>query len=171
VQNNALYRRLGRRSISGVTLYEANDADRLAVQRWLNPNRDPAQGAIRNPNTTDWIAKYHGQIAGFVQLIRNPPGSTNYPGYWLFSLYTRSRWQGLGIGEMLSLAVIERARMEGAPVLDLVVYEDNLRAIRLYRKLGFEMYTIPELEPQLESERAASGRRRVVMRKILSYLA
>jgi ribosomal protein S18 acetylase RimI-like enzyme len=51
--------------------------------------------------------------------------------------------------------------------LDLVVFNDNTRAIRLYRKLGFQMNAIPGLEAQLESERTPSGRRRVVMRKRL----
>jgi ribosomal protein S18 acetylase RimI-like enzyme len=168
LQNVALYRRIGRRVASGITLREATDADQLAVQRWLNPNSNPADVLHHNPNATDWIAEVHGQLAGFVQLVRYPPENAPYTGYWLFSLYTKSRWQGLGIGEALSQAVIERARIEGASVLDLVVYEDNVRAIRLYRKFGFEMYTIPELEPQLENERIATGRRRVVMRKQLS---
>lgn len=57
--------------------------------------------------------------------------------------------------------------MEGAPALDLVVYADNVRTIRLYRKLGFKMHNLHELEPQLESECASTGRRRLVMRKRL----
>jgi ribosomal protein S18 acetylase RimI-like enzyme len=168
VQNMALYRRLGRQIISGIILREATEIDQIAVRRWLNSNDTYAQGVRHNPNATDWIAEVHGQLAGFVQLVRYSPENAPYTGYWLFSLYTKSRWQGLGIGEALSQVVIERARMEGAPALDLVVYEDNFRAIRLYRKLGFEIYTISELEPQLESERALTGRRRVVMRKLLS---
>jgi ribosomal protein S18 acetylase RimI-like enzyme len=167
LQNLALYRRLGRRAASSLTLREATDADQLAVQRWFNPNGDPAQSLHHNPDVTNWVAEVHGQLAGFVQLVRHPPEHAPYTGYWLFSLYTRPRWQGLGIGKTLSQAVIERARMEGAPVLDLVVYEDNVRAIRLYRKLGFEMHTLPDLETQLESERASTGRRRAVMRKNL----
>ena len=47
------------------------------------------------------------------------------------------------------------------------MFNDNTRAIRLYRKLGFELILIPELEAHLESERTPSGRRRVVMRKRL----
>jgi ribosomal protein S18 acetylase RimI-like enzyme len=168
LQSLALYRRLGRRAASSLTLREATDADQLAVQRWFNPNGDPAQGIQHNPNVTNWVAEVYGQLAGFVQLVRHPPEHAPYTGYWLFSLYTKPRWQGLGVGEVLSQAVIEKARMEGAPMLDLVVYEDNIRAIRLYRKLGFEIHILPDLEPQLESERASTGRRRVVMRKLLT---
>jgi len=167
LQSLTLYRRLGRRVVSGVTLREATDADRLAVQRWLNPNGNPEQGVLHDPKVTHWVAEYHGQLAGFVELVRHPPEHFPYTGYWLSSLYTKHRWHGLGIGAALSQTVIERARMEGAPVLDLVVYEDNVRAIRLYYKLGFEMHTLPELEPKSEGERASTGRRRVVMRKRL----
>jgi ribosomal protein S18 acetylase RimI-like enzyme len=167
-QNLAIYRSFGRRVVSGVTLREASEADQRAVQRWLDPNSDPTQELRPNSNVTNWVAEVHGQLAGFVQLVRHPPEHAPYVGYWLFTLYTKPRWQGLGIGEALSRAVIERARSENAPMLDLVVYEDNVRAVRLYRKLGFEICTIPELEPQLESERVTSGRRRVVMRKHLA---
>jgi ribosomal protein S18 acetylase RimI-like enzyme len=67
----------------------------------------------------------------------------------------------------LTQAVIERARAEGAQTLDLLVFNDNFRAIQLYRKLGFEMHIIQELEPQLVRESTPSGRRRVTMRKRL----
>jgi ribosomal protein S18 acetylase RimI-like enzyme len=51
--------------------------------------------------------------------------------------------------------------------LDLRVFNENFPAIQLYHKLGFEMHTIHELEPQLVNESTPSGRRRVVMRERL----
>jgi ribosomal protein S18 acetylase RimI-like enzyme len=80
----------------------------------------------------------------------------------------KSRQQGFGIGERLSLTVIARSREESAPELSLLVDDDNMRAIRLYRKLGFDFHVIPELEAQLEQGRKPSGSRRVVMRKPLA---
>jgi ribosomal protein S18 acetylase RimI-like enzyme len=168
LQDLALYRCIRRLTASGIILRQATDTDRLAVYGWHNPNSDPAHDVQHNPDVTNWVAEYHGQLAGFVQLVRHLPEHAPYTGYWLFSLHTKPCWQGLGIGERLSQAVIARARLEGAPMLNLVVYENNVRAIRLYLKLGFEMHTLPELEPQLEGERASTGRRRVVMRKRLA---
>jgi ribosomal protein S18 acetylase RimI-like enzyme len=168
LQSLTLYRRLGRRAGFGVTLREATDADQLAVQRWLNPQGDSSHGVQHDPDVTNWVAEYRGQLAGFVQLVRHPPEHAPYVGHWLFSLTIKTLWRGLGIGEALSQAVIERARVEGALALNLLVYEDNVSAIGLYRKLGFEMHTLPDLEPQLESERTSTGRRRVVMRKRLA---
>ena len=167
MQSLTLYRRIGRRAAVGVALREATDADQLAVHHWFDPNGDPAQSMDHDTNVTNWVAEYHGQLVGYVQLVRHPLENAPYIGYWLFSLYIKSRWQGLGIGEALSRAVIERARKEGAPMLDLVVYQDNFRAIQLYRKLNFESHIIPELERQFESERLSTGRGRAVMRKRL----
>ena len=168
LQNLALYRRLGRRALRSITLREVTAADLVARHLWLNPNGAPFHSIQPNPNVTNWVADYYGHLAGFVQLVHNSSDNTLFTGYWLFSLYIKTQWQGLGIGERLSQMVIERAKVEGAPTLDLLVYEDNIRAIRLYRKLDFEMHTIPELEIQLENERATTGRRRVVMRKKLA---
>ena len=168
LQNLSLYRLLGRQILPGLSIREASEADLLTVYRWLNPDRELAQGFQYTSNVTNWVADFHKDLAGFVQLVRQPPDALPYTGYWLFGLYVRQRWQGLGIGEMLCRAVIERSKEEGAQTLDLLVYDDNNRAIRLYRKLSFEMFTIIELEPQLKSEHEKTGRRRVVMRNRLA---
>jgi ABC-2 type transport system ATP-binding protein len=69
----------------------------------------------------------------------------------------------MGIGEELSRMVMEKSRKERAKGLSLLVNEYNHRAIRLYRKLGFEMRVIPALERELEHERCTLGYRRVLM--------
>ena len=170
MQSLPLYRRIGQRVAPGTTVREATAPDKLAVHRWLNRIGDPTPALQGKPNVTEWVAEYRSQLAGFVQLVRHPPEHYPYVGNWLFALHVKSICRGLGIGQALSEAVIERSRAEGAPTLDLLVYEDNLRAIDLYRKLGFEMYSNPDLEAQLEPERASSGRRRVAMRKRLAAL-
>ena len=169
MQGLVLYRCIGRCLFArGVTIRETTNADKPAVQRWLNPaDANLEHGLSRNPNVTDWVAYWRGRLAGFVQLVRHPPEHSPYIGYWLFSLYVKSPFKRAGIGEKLSRVVIDRACVEGAPTLDLQVFNDNFRAIQLYRKLGFEMQIIPELEPRLVSEATPTGRRRVVMRKRL----
>ncbi|MEI8355752.1 MAG: GNAT family N-acetyltransferase [Deltaproteobacteria bacterium] len=162
-----LYRLIGR----GVTIRVATYADNLKVQRWLNPDGNPEHSSRRNPDVTDWVAHWYGQLAGFVQLVRHPPEHSPYTGYWLFSLYVKSPLRGAGIGGKLSQEVIALASAEGAQTVDLLVFNDNFPAIRLYSKLGFEMHTIRELEPKLVAEEKLSGRRRVVMRKQLEKQA
>ena len=46
-------------------------------------------------------------------------------------------WQGFGVGRLLMQAAICVARLRRSPAVRLKVYPDNLRAIELYRSLGF----------------------------------
>ena len=166
-QNCGAYRWFARHLTSIVSLREATEADMKAIHGWLNAADELPKEVQRDPSVTDWVAIHNGKIVGFVQLVRHQYCQNPYSGYWLFSLYVKSHQRGLGIGEALSKAVIARAFAEGAPTLDLLVFEDNDRAARLYEKLGFRQFIIPDLEPDLQREKAQYGRRRVVMRKQL----
>jgi ribosomal protein S18 acetylase RimI-like enzyme len=168
LQSLALYRKIGRRLATRIVVREATDTDKLAVRHWLNRQGEPTQPQKSDSNVTEWVAYRHRRLAGFVQLMRYPPEHNPYAGHWLISLVVKSLHRGSGLGERLSHCVIARALEECAPTLNLLVKDDNMHAIRLYRKLGFETCIIPELEPHLEREREASGRRRVVMRKQLT---
>jgi len=137
------------------------------VHQWFNPNGDPATALHRNPHVTDFVAHSYGHLAGFVQLVRYSPEQSPYTGYWLFSLAVKSQFKGTGIGEQLTRKVVAKASSEHQQTLDLLVYNTNIPAIRLYCKLGFTMHHIAALEPQLAAEGVEKGRRRVVMRKLL----
>lgn len=102
-------------------------------------------------------------MVGGVYLVRRPEQAYPHDGYWLISLAVSSLHQGMGIGEELCRAVMEKSRKEEARGLSLLVSEDNHRAIRLYRKLGFKTRLIPALEKQLDDERRTLGYRRVLM--------
>jgi len=71
------------------------------------------------------------------------------------------------LGEALTQHVIEKARSRGATELLLAVFEDNDRAIRLYRKLGFVPVTVAALEAGFAAEKQHFGRRRIVLCKSL----
>ncbi len=164
LQDRAVYRSFQRSFAPQVTLREATDSDLIQVHQWLNATRNFE--LQRSSNLTEWVAFCRDQIAGFVQLVRYPADNELYKGFWLFSLNVKPVRRGMGIGTALTRAVIDRARIEGAPALDLLVFEDNVRAIRLYAKMGFESVLIPALEPSLEKEREVYGHRRLVMRKV-----
>jgi ribosomal protein S18 acetylase RimI-like enzyme len=164
----ALYRAAVRMLVQyRLTIHEATDTDKLAVHKWFNPKGDPATALHRNPHVTDFVAYSYGHLAGFVQLVRYSPEQSPCAGYWLFSLAVKRQWKGGGIGEKLTREVILKARGEGQKTLDLLVFNNNIPAMQLYRKLGFAMHIIPELEPQLAVEGIDTGRRRVVMRNLL----
>lgn len=60
------------------------------------------------------------------------------PGLELARLYVAERVRGAGVAARLMADVIDHARRQRAPALYLSVYEDNERAMRFYRRYGFE---------------------------------
>lgn len=161
-----VYRKLARLFCSNVEIKDANEEELKEFHAWLVPNRKfvPTE---RNPYATDMVAKKGSKIVGFVQLLEHPEDGQLYEGYWLFSLVVMNAYRGMGIGEKLSKAVIERARENGAEEIRLLVNENNHKAIDLYRKLGFEIKRISVLEKELEKEKAVHGYRRLAMSKSL----
>ena len=162
-QDLALYGGLARRLRIRPVITEATEQELALVQAHFNPGGWLPPDRL-HPGATPYVAKISGRLAGFVELVRHPPDDHPYVGYWLFSLHVWLRYRRLSIGEQLSRRVMEQARAEGARELLLLVSEDNLPAIRLYRKLGFDRVELPALEAQLQAEKTQAGRRSVVMR-------
>jgi ribosomal protein S18 acetylase RimI-like enzyme len=164
VQGARLYRKTARLFTYEMEIKEAKKEDLKNIQRFFRLKT--ANLLTERPGVTDFVAKSKGNVIGFVQLVRHPEG-TPYHGYWLFSLTVKLFYRRMGIGERLSRAVMERAVREGARELSLLVFEDNLGAIGMYRNLGFEITVVPALEESLKKEKAIYGRRTVIMRKVL----
>jgi len=141
----------------------ASAEDVRRAYAWLNATNPATSPAQVQPKVTDFVAEVGNQLAGFVQLVYHPPDHAPYVGYWLFSLNVRVRYRGAGIGEALTRAVLAKAIHDGADELRLLVFSDNLPAIRLYHKLGFRETVVAGLQPQLDAEAAQTGRRRIVM--------
>ncbi len=166
VQTLTAYRRLVKKFSFRIIISEADEDDMEAVHGMFTPDV-PYRRQEANPNVTNWVAKRNGKIAGFVQNVFHPKANHPWAGHWLFSLYVRVRYRGMGIGKMLSEKVINKAKEQNATELLLAVFEDNKRAINLYQNFGFEHITHPDLEPMLAEEKMKTGRLRIVMRKIL----
>ena len=162
-QSSVIYRRLVRRVSRHAVVRPASAEDVRRAYAWLNATSPAASPAQDQPEVTDFVAEVGSQLAGFVQLVYHPPDHAPYVGYWLFSLNVRARYRGAGIGETLTRAVMAKAKNDGAGELRLLVYSDNLPAIRLYHKLGFWETVVAGLQPQLDEEAAQTGRRRIVM--------
>ena len=58
--------------------------------------------------------------------------------YPIVGIGIRDDYQGEGIGKALMNHLLGVAREQGRKGLRLTVYEDNVRALRLYSHLGFE---------------------------------
>jgi ribosomal protein S18 acetylase RimI-like enzyme len=166
VQGFKSFRRIARRLRPGVEVIEAGANDLALMDGFfhLDMKRTPEHN---DPDVTVFIARGGAKTIGSVRMGRHPETDFPWSGFWLFSMIVRSRYRGFGIGEMLTRRVIKQALEEGAPELSLLVFSDNLPAVSLYRKMGFERVLSPELEARLEEEEKHTGRRRVVMSRRL----
>ena len=163
-QSLPVYRLLGKLLAPQAVISVADEDDMEAVHYVLNPCV-PYRRQNPNPNVTNWVAKSKGKIIGFTQYVYRSQERYPWVGHWLFSLHVRARYRGAGIGEKLTMCVVDKAKEQDAREVLLVVFEDNKKAFRLYRKLGFDHITLPALEPLLAEEKVKTGRRRIVMRK------
>jgi [ribosomal protein S18]-alanine N-acetyltransferase len=57
---------------------------------------------------------------------------------WFLSLGVLKAYSGKGIGEKLTLTLLEEAEEKGAKASYLTVHPENKRGLSIYKKLGFE---------------------------------
>jgi ribosomal protein S18 acetylase RimI-like enzyme len=134
------------------------------VREWLEIPEDEAR-VDDQPGMTNLIAKNRFGIIGYVELARNPDDHPTFPGYWLFSLATKPQFRRMGVGERMTLKVIDLATKEKAESLSLIVKSDNLKAVQLYEKLGFRKIRQPSLNNYLQNlEKSDSHKRSVMVR-------
>ena len=150
----------------GLAIREADEADKLKVDLWINPKGDISKAGPQNHDATEFVAYCIGYLAGWIQLVRYSSENKPYRGYWLWKLVVKSQFKGGGIGEKLSEVVIQLASTEGSKTLDILFSNSNVPALQLYRKLGFALYVIPELDEKMSVKPTQNLPRPVVMRKL-----
>ncbi len=90
---------------------------------------------VASPGTTFFVARDETGILGTLTLItfRIPTGVRAL----IEDVIVDSGSRGLGVGEALTLAAIERARDAGATSIDLTSRPSREAANRLYQRIGF----------------------------------
>lgn len=164
LQGTSAYRAIGKNFRPHINIVEADKADMQKIYRWFTRGSVEAP-IMQNPGVMNIVAKRKKRIIGYIQLVRRPEDSRFYPGYWLFSLKVKMFYRRMGIGSKLSLVVIQTALQEGARELQLRVKRDNLKAIKLYQKLGFHK-RIPDHETS-PGNRGFSNDQEIIMGKSL----
>jgi putative acetyltransferase len=105
------------------------------------PSREVWRKRIAEPPESDFIlvAEADGQIVGQAGLHKAAT-SPRRAHAMSIGIAVRSDWHGKGVGRALMQALVDLAD-NWLPVtrLELDVYTDNERAIRLYREFGFEI--------------------------------
>jgi len=86
---------------------------------------------LENKNSKYIIAKINDEIVGFagVSIVLDTADITN--------IVVKKRFRGNGISTILSENIIELAKSNNCNIINLEVNQNNLVAINLYKKLGF----------------------------------
>jgi ribosomal protein S18 acetylase RimI-like enzyme len=134
--------------LKAAELHDLCDAADAAIRDgggfgWVDPPpRDVMErywrGVLAVPERTLIVGRLDRVIAGSAQLVR--PARNNEAQSFACSLTTSfvAPWaRGHGLARKLTLAVEEKARVEGYRVLNLDVRETQMAAIALYESLGF----------------------------------
>jgi ribosomal protein S18 acetylase RimI-like enzyme len=91
---------------------------------------------LESSSTTLFVARGGGTVVGTLTLVvfRIPTGLRG----WIEDVVVDASARGAGVGEALTLAAIEEARLLGVRSLDLTTRPTRDAANRLYARLGFE---------------------------------
>lgn len=149
-------------------IVETNFQELTTTHTWAGgDNWDPDLWSRydNEPGVTGYAARYDGELLGFVRLIRISDVESPRAGYWLYNLHVKPRYRGMGIGAALTRRVMDQAQSEGASELFLEALEDNVPALALYRKLGFEPVSLPALRAETSRYFQLFGRRKLTFVK------
>ena len=91
-----------------------------------------------NSYAEGYIIENENDIQGYAMIAKSFSTEFGKKCIWIEDLYLKEAYRGLGIGKLLLQAVIDTARQKGIDYLELEVVADNVRAIGLYERMGFE---------------------------------
>jgi RimJ/RimL family protein N-acetyltransferase len=85
-----------------------------------------------------------GELIGMVTLVQEMAEKIQHRAN-IFAMYVTPKKQGAGVGETLLTEALKKARtIEAIEKINLAVMASNLKAKKLYTKLGFKTYGIEE---------------------------
>lgn len=88
---------------------------------------------------TVFVAENKKEIIGFIWLLENAEVFTGTPYIFVMGIAVKPEWRKKGIGKHLMDRAEDSCRDRGFPYLKLMVNSKNKTALRLYRRLGFEV--------------------------------
>ena len=152
VQGLSAYRALGKRLPGQLEVAAASPAELEQIKRRLG--MEPI--LTGDPNVADFVARRDGKLIGCATYVYRSPDWSPREGHWLTSVDVLRPYRGLGVGEALTQRVISEARARGATQVLLEVFNDNVPAGSLYRKLGFQLLVVPGLSLLSRRRRGSS---------------
>ncbi len=88
-------------------------------------------------NHAQYIAQMNGEIVGWADIIPHHRELLRHSGVLGIGVVAEHR--GMGIGKELLRSVIDHSWKNGLTRLELEVFADNVNAVALYEKYGFEL--------------------------------
>ncbi len=131
------------------------------------------------------LARVDGLVAGMLLAYRLPAAAdntedaTDFPefvqplieleqcvpeSFYINMLATYPQFRGLGVGTELMRQVDRLARLSGCSLISIEVFDSNPGALRLYRRLGYE---IVDQRPIIESEFVPAGQVLLLTRSVV----
>lgn len=91
-----------------------------------------------------YLLRADEQIVGACVVVRrwDPPDEAH-----LLSVGIRAGWRGRGLGQQFVAWVLDALREDGIRGATLLVSDDNVAAVRIYRELGFDDVDVLSVDP------------------------
>lgn len=97
-----------------------------------------------------FVAELDGEVAGWCDILPVRGDTRIHVGLLGIGMYASARQRG--IGQQLMRATIDKAWQKGLTRIELTVRTDNLNAIALYKRAGFQPEGVHRRANQIEGE-------------------
>jgi GNAT superfamily N-acetyltransferase len=84
------------------------------------------------------VAEENGSIIGQLMITVEWSDWRNKPIWWVQSVYVQKAWRKKGVFTQLLQYIQQRASEQGVAFLRLYAHEQNIHALRVYEKVGWE---------------------------------
>lgn len=138
IQGTKIYRRLIKKILrQDVIIRPAEIEDKEALRDlYIVSSMDIEEGLIETQKEGLWlVAERKGKITGSLTITRHKDTKL----YLIFGLVVKLYLRGLGIGERLVKEAVIKAGESGAGEIGLFINRNSSAALRLYKKLSFEV--------------------------------
>ncbi|MBY6038172.1 GNAT family N-acetyltransferase [Fictibacillus nanhaiensis] len=120
-------------------------------KRDLQEYEDYIAATSKEPNSIILLALIDSEIISIATINSSQKERTKHIG--TLGIVISKTYTGLGLGKILMIDLIDRAKQNGiTKKISLVTREDNIRAIDLYKKLGFEVEGLMKKDNLIEGK-------------------
>ena len=132
--------------IAKITFFHTYGADNTPanMEKYLTDNFNPKRllSELQNPESQFYFAEIEGKIVGYMKLNYGM-AQTEFKlenALEIERIYVLSEFQGRKIGQQLHLKALEAAKSLDLQRVWLGVWEENPKAVRFYKKMGFQPF-------------------------------